>query len=99
MSDQLRLFAERLKKWPVSFKVFNTDASLLAKTIGDNDLLAFGIPASIQFDRIEVSNILDINYAGIDNVLTNWAPFLSKSVHAAIMGYFMNWSQFEPQAG
>jgi len=48
------------------------------------------LPASIRFDRIEVSNILDANYVGMRGVLTHWAPFLAESNTAAIVGYFMN---------
>jgi hypothetical protein len=50
-----------------------------------------GIPASVRFDRIQVSNILDANYIGIEGVLSEWAPFLKNSRTAVIVGYFMNW--------
>ena len=49
------------------------------------------LPASIRFDRIEVSNILDAQYVGMRGVLTHWASLLVESNIAAIVGYFMNW--------
>lgn len=45
----------------------------------------------MRFDRIQVSNILDDNYVGIEGVLNKWAPLLKNSRTAAIVGYFMNW--------
>jgi hypothetical protein len=91
LSDQLRLFAERIQRFPISFKVLCFDASILSRTILDNELISYGIPASIRFDRIEVSNIMDDNYVGIDGVLTAWAPLLAENRCATILGYFMNW--------
>lgn len=64
---------------------------MLSRTILDNELISYGIPASIRFDRIEVSNIMDDNYVGIDGVLTAWAPLLAENRCATILGYFMNW--------
>jgi len=49
------------------------------------------IPPSIRFDRIEVSNILDMNYVGINDVLLNWSPLMAESNTSVIVGYFMNW--------
>jgi hypothetical protein len=45
----------------------------------------------VRFDRIQVSNILDANYVGIDGVLSDWAPLLKNNRTAVIVGYFMNW--------
>jgi hypothetical protein len=45
----------------------------------------------VRFDRIQVSNILDANYVGIEGVLSDWAPILKNSHTAVIVGYFMNW--------
>ena len=55
-----------------------------------------GVPASVRFDRIEVSNILDVNYIGIEGVLDGWASLLKTSKTAAIVGYFMNWVAIQP---
>lgn len=64
---------------------------ILAQGIKDGTLSDHGIPASVRFDRIEVSNILDVNYVGIEGVLNEWAPLLKNSRTAVIVGYFMNW--------
>jgi hypothetical protein len=92
LSDQLRLFAERIQLFHISFKVFSFEATMLSHAILDNGLVSYGLPASIRFDRIEVSNILDDNYVGIDGVLTAWAPLLAENNFATIVGYFMNWT-------
>lgn len=63
--------------------------------IRGNLLSGYGILPSSRFDRIEVSNILDVNYVGIRGVLTNWGPLLQESPAATIVGYFMNWTVLE----
>lgn len=85
------MFTRRLRNFKISFKVFSFEACLLSESIRQNDLIGYGIPASIGFDRIAVSNILDANYVGLRDVLTHWAPLLAKSSTAVIVGYFMNW--------
>jgi len=67
------------------------DARDLPTLIRENEFAEFNIPPSIKFDRIEVSNILDTNYVGLDLVLTLWGPLLQESKGAAIIGYLMNW--------
>lgn len=91
LSDELRSFFRRLRQYHIAFHLTDQDASDLSLTIRDGLLAKHGIPASIRFDRVEVSNILDFNYVGMRDVLTNWAPLLSESKFAAIVGYFMNW--------
>ena len=91
LSQELRTFSQRLRKFQIAFKVYCTDACELSLSIRDDELSAHALPASIRFDRIEVSNILDANYVGMRGVLTHWAPLLAESKTAAIVGYFMNW--------
>jgi len=85
------MFAQRLRNFKISFKVLPFEACQLSKGIRQNILAGCGIPASIRFDRIAVSNILDANYVGLRDVLTHWAPLLAESRTSAIVGYFMNW--------
>jgi hypothetical protein len=85
------MFAQRLRSLKISFKVFPFDAGSLSQSVRQNKLAEYGIPASINFDRIVVSNILDVNYVGLRGVLSHWAPLLAKGSNAAIVGYFMNW--------
>ncbi|OAX32095.1 hypothetical protein K503DRAFT_20610 [Rhizopogon vinicolor AM-OR11-026] len=96
LSDQLRTFARRLREFRISFHVVTTEAIHLSSIIREGVLSPLGIPASIRFDRIEVSNILDVNYVGIGDVLTHWGPLLKTSPTAALVGYFMNWGFFQP---
>ena len=90
LSEQLRMFAQRLRNFKISFKMFPFEACQLSQDIRQNSFAELGIPASIRFDRIEVSNLLDANYVGLRGVLTHWAPLLVDST-GVIVGYFMNW--------
>jgi hypothetical protein len=91
LSDQLRKFTKRIRGCNVSFHITSFDARELSSGIRDDSFSDIGIPASVRFDRIQVSNILDTNYIGIEGVLSEWAPFLKSSRTAVIVGYFMNW--------
>ncbi|KAF6752082.1 hypothetical protein DFP72DRAFT_991169 [Ephemerocybe angulata] len=91
LSNQLRTFAQRITKFPISFKMFNADASALPKIIRHDTASVFGLKPTLKFDRIEVSNILDVNYVGLNGVLTIWAPLLADGKDAVLVGYFMNW--------
>lgn len=96
LSRELRTFARRVRQFPISFYVYCSEACNLSRGIQDGLLSSTGVPASIRFDRIEVSNILDANYVGMSGVLTHWAPLLAESRTAAIVGYFMNWPAIQP---
>ena len=91
LSQELRTFSRRVRQFRIAFKLHCWEACELSLSIRDDHLSAYGLPASIRFDRIEVSNILDANYVGMRAVLTHWAPLLAESTTAAIVGYFMNW--------
>ncbi|RXW13619.1 hypothetical protein EST38_g12235 [Candolleomyces aberdarensis] len=87
----LRTLAQRIRKLPISFKLFSVEACALSKEIKKDTFTEMGITSNTTFDRIEVSNILDVNYVGVRGVLTAWSPLLGQDKHAAIVGYFMNW--------
>ena len=91
LSDQLRKFTKRIRGCNISFHITSFDARALSSGIRDDIFSDVGIPASVRFDRIQVSNILDANYIGIEGVLSQWAPFLKISRTAVVVGYFMNW--------
>ena len=91
ISEQLHMFAQRLRDLKISFKIFPLDATQLSMSMRQNVFAKYGVSASIRFDRIAVSNILDANYVGLRDVLTHWAPLLAENSKAAIVGYFMNW--------
>lgn len=92
LSDELRSFHRRLRQFHISFNLYDLDASELSRVIRNGSLTEDNVPASIRFDRIEVSNILDAHYVGLRDVLVHWAPLLTKSTTATILGYFMNWT-------
>jgi hypothetical protein len=89
------MFAQRLREFSISFKLYSAEACELALKIKSGALAKLGLPPTVRFDRIHVSNILDVQYVGIDAVLTTWGPLLSTSRFATIVGYFMNWLLLE----
>jgi len=84
------MFTHRLRTFKINFKVFPFDACHLSEDIRQNALAEYAIPALIRFDRIAVSNILDVEYVGLGDVLINWAPLLAERITVVIVGYFMN---------
>ncbi|KDQ54026.1 hypothetical protein JAAARDRAFT_408569 [Jaapia argillacea MUCL 33604] len=96
LSEQLRNFALRLRQFRVSFHLFNRDASDLARALQSKSFLTLDVPTC--FDRIDVSNMLDIDHAGVSAVLASWSPFLNSSSDATIIGYFKNWVVHHPDA-
>jgi hypothetical protein len=95
LSSHLRTLAQRIRKLPISFKLFSVEACALSKGIEENMFTKMDITSNTRFDRIEVSNILDISYVGTRQVLTSWSSFLGQNKHAAIVGYYMNWSKVQ----
>ena len=71
------------------------EACHLSLSIKSGAYTPLGLPPTVRFDRIHVSNILDVQYVGIDGVLTSWGPLLSTSQFSTIVGYFMNWILLE----
>ena len=92
LSDQLREFHARLSRFKINFKVFETDALDLSRSIRSGSLSQYGILSTTRFDRIDTSNIVDMNYVGLGAVLENWGALLSESPHATLIGCFMNWA-------
>lgn len=97
VSSQLRKFSDRLKQWPIHFKFFETGASELAQRISSGSLVGKGLPPTVKFDRIKVSNLVDDNYIGIKDVLAKWGPLLATGEYSAIIGYFTNWVLSQPR--
>lgn len=96
LHDQLRLFHQRLREFPILFKIMGIDARQLSVLVRDGSMTDYNLPPITRFDRIFVSNILDLVYLGIRGVLQAWEPLLAKTASAAIVGYLMNWFTFEP---
>ncbi|TFY58925.1 hypothetical protein EVG20_g7975 [Dentipellis fragilis] len=90
LSDQLRMFARRLKDFRISIQLLNQNAKSLPNDIRSGSLTPV-IPRDVTFDRIDVSNILDLEYVGLTSVLEGWGPLLKETRTATILGYFMNW--------
>lgn len=68
---------------PIEIEIYCEDATELAKILKQRQMI---------FDRIDVSNISDENYVGINKVLEGWAPLLNKAnKHATLITLFINW--------
>ncbi|KAK7436427.1 hypothetical protein VKT23_019139 [Stygiomarasmius scandens] len=90
VKNQLHTFARRLRTFKINISVSGFDAINLAERLRGGSIP--GISPSISFDRIEVSNIVDVEYAGVKPILDTWGPFLKEdNESAAIIGLFMNW--------
>ena len=100
LSDLLREFADRLGRFRISLQMFRSDAGELSKMMRSGALSPYGVPATTRFDRIDVSNIIDIEYMGIPRVLSDWGPQLNSDTnsYASLIGYFMNWAEHQPGA-
>jgi len=92
ISDQLKALSKRIKSLSITFHLAQLPVQQLVEDLQQGKLSKNGLSPTIKFDRIDVSNILDDNYVGIEPLLTKWKPFLADTKHAAIVGYFMNWS-------
>lgn len=74
--DLIKAFCDRIKQSPVSFCLFHVDAVALPGVLGTK----LGCK-TIQFDRIDVSNITDVGYLGPEVPVTILGPLLKS--HAA----------------
>lgn len=70
--------------------LFNSDALALSKSLPSSP----GIKSDLKFDRIEVSNVIDLEYLlGVRKVLESWGSKLSTTNrHATLIGYSMDWA-------
>ncbi|CCL98308.1 uncharacterized protein FIBRA_00302 [Fibroporia radiculosa] len=98
VSDQLRELANRISTLRITFKMFKLDACDLASDLRSGTLAQHGLPASIRFDRVDASNLMDPHYLGIAPVLGAWGPLLKQTRHATLLGHFMNWVSHHPRA-
>ena len=74
-------FIEKLLKMKITIHIWCMDARELVKHLDKQE----------KFDRIDVSNIVDINYVGLEKVLQDWGPMLKKNEFSTLITTFMNW--------
>ena len=100
IADQLRNFADRIRRFNISFFVFNELAQDLPKRINQGVYKSIGLNSNTLFDRVDVSNLLDENYqVEIKTLLSGWGSLVNKrNRYATLVGYFINWIMFEPRA-
>lgn len=91
LTKQLRILANRIRKLKITFQLSNLEACALSKGIQGGHLESVGLPPTVRFDRIDLSNLFDSSYIGLHAALTSWAPLLSESNNAVVVGYFMSW--------
>ncbi|ORY90149.1 hypothetical protein BCR35DRAFT_343644 [Leucosporidium creatinivorum] len=93
LQDHLRSLAARLRRFKVSLHLTNSDMLQLSKDINKGDYKKNGLLPTTEFDRVEVSNTIDIEYLGVRKVLESWGTKLKKeNPHATLFAYSMNWS-------
>ncbi|KAF9239785.1 hypothetical protein BU15DRAFT_74324 [Melanogaster broomeanus] len=95
LSEQLRTFAKRIRELHITFHVFSTDPSALAREISSGQHSTYGLTPSIRFNRIEVSNTIDGDCVGVQDVLRSWGPLLANGETAAIVGVLHNWTAIQ----
>ena len=80
--------------------MFQSDAGELSKAMRSGALSHYGLPTTTRFDRIDVSNIIDVEYIGIPRALSDWGPQLNSDAnkHASLIGYSMNWAAHQQGA-
>jgi hypothetical protein len=98
LSDVLQEFARRLSKFHISFKILNGDMISLSDSIRNGELERMGLPAATRFDRVDVSNTMDVEYVGISRIVEKWGPLLKRAPTATLLGYFMNWNTKQADA-
>jgi hypothetical protein len=91
LTEQLRELLSRISRFKIAFKMLDQNALNLAPLISSGALSRINIPAGQRFDRVDVSNIMDKQYAGIQRTLVSWSPLIKDTSHAKLVGYFMNW--------
>ena len=78
----LRDFCQQVTKVDLSIQLYQLDARELAKFLDDFD-----------FDRVDVSNMTDRGWLGVETVLESFGPLLKRkndNPHATITGLFLN---------
>jgi len=89
LSDQLRTFAERVRRFRITFYLLDSHCSGTGLDIRAGLLEQLGIPKTIRFDRIDVSSVITQN---VSEVLTAWAPLLSDvNPYSTLIGHFLDW--------
>ncbi|KAI5479842.1 hypothetical protein MNV49_002654 [Pseudohyphozyma bogoriensis] len=97
LSDELKEFHRRLNRFKIDIHLFNEDAGDLATKIKAK---SYGeLPRGTTFDRIEVSNIVDSNYLGFQQVLKKFEGMLkTENSHATLLASSLNWPAEQPDA-
>jgi len=79
--DRLRLVKDRLRRWNITVNV----------SAAPIELVPMLVKPEIKFHRIEVANMVDYNYSGVDTILRKLSPLLHSRPGSTIISYFMNW--------
>jgi hypothetical protein len=94
LSDQLRMFAERVRRFRITFYLVDCHCHATTKDIRAGVFEQLGLPRTILFDRIDVSSVIS---SGVSEMLADWAPLLNNiNPYATIFGHFLNWCHGPP---
>ncbi|TCD64784.1 hypothetical protein EIP91_003644 [Steccherinum ochraceum] len=99
LSHQLRSFASRLHHphMRITIHMLSADAKDVPASILRSTTT---LTQNILFDRIDLSNVVDHNYLGLEGTLGPWGVLLNgrRNKYATVCGYFMNWFMVERRA-
>ena len=93
--DELTEFAQRIRNFNITFHLTDHRAEELSGNIRGGVYSSIGIPPTIRFDRIDISNMGDAEYLGVPRAITDWGPFLKDTEHATLLGHFVNWARVQ----
>jgi hypothetical protein len=97
LSDQLRTFVDRLRRFRIKFFIFNEDPKVLACYLRENLLALYGFPAGTKFDRI--ANLLGgVDRTKIPPIITDWGPMIKENKHATLIASFTEWHNYQKNA-
>ena len=81
--EKLLVFCDKTRTTNIPFHLYSTDAAMLPSIIGKN----------LEFDRVEVANIVDGGYLGLEKTLETCGSLLKPldtNPHAVLVALFMN---------
>ncbi|KAH6896239.1 hypothetical protein BKA70DRAFT_1316671 [Coprinopsis sp. MPI-PUGE-AT-0042] len=87
LKEQLVTFTSRLRKFKISITLAGYGSDWLGGVIKSSILKPSGyLPKNFKFDRIWMSNAIDVGHVELEKCLRLWAPWLKDGEHAVLAG-------------
>ncbi|CAL1709038.1 unnamed protein product [Somion occarium] len=98
LSEELRAFAERLRRFKISIYITSQTTKDLAPKIKEGAFESLGLQPTVQFDRIDFHIcVLENRLTTPTELILNWGPLLKReNPHATMLGALMVWADNEP---